>query len=182
MASSTRSTPGRWTCSSLGARVGDVEPADPQHRGVQGVEAALLHPGGDLRADPAEALRLLDHHAPAGTPHRRHDRLVVERHDGAQVDHLDVPALVLRRLGRLEGDGHAGAVRHQRDVATRRARTAAVPNGAALTGSSTSALLQYSRLGSMKITGSGSAIASRSSEYASSTVAGVTTFRPGVCA
>ena len=77
MASSTRSTPGRCTCSSLGARVGDVQPADPQHRGVQGVEGALLHAGGDLCPDPAEALRLLDHHAtdryaaPTPRPSRR---------------------------------------------------------------------------------------------------------------
>src|SRR5262245_21197180 len=32
----------------LRGRVRDREPADPQHRGLQGVEAVLGHPGGDL--------------------------------------------------------------------------------------------------------------------------------------
>ena len=47
---------------------------------------------------------------------------------------------------------------------------------------SSSALVQYIFLGSMKTTGSSRRMAERSIMYASFTEAGVYTFRPGVCA
>ncbi len=57
-----------------------------------------------------------------------------------------------------------------------------MPIGPVVTGNVSCAFVQYSRFGSKKTTGSGDAMALRSSQYASSTVAGVTTWMPGVCA
>ena len=116
----------------LRRRVGDVEPADPQHRRVQRVEAALLHPGGDLGADTGEALRLLDR--PRTRPVRRtdaHDRLVVERDDACagRPPRASQPSSCAR-LGGLEGDRHASARRRPGSRRGPAPTTAAVPNGA----------------------------------------------------
>src|SRR6185437_15408058 len=51
-------------------RVRDREPADPQHRSLEGVEAVLGHPGGDLGAEPRVDGRLVGDHAAAGAGHR----------------------------------------------------------------------------------------------------------------
>ena len=94
-----------------------VEAADPQHRRLEGVEAALRHPGRDLGAEPQEDRRLVDHHQPPGPLDRRDEGVEVERRQRAQVDHLDVPALLGRSLGGLERRGDHPAVGDERDVA-----------------------------------------------------------------
>ncbi len=95
-------------------RVGDVEARDAQHGGPQSVEAALLDLRGDLCADPGEALCLVHDQAAAGAPYRLGEGVVVERDDGAQVQHLDVHALGRRLPGGLQGDGDRRAVRDER--------------------------------------------------------------------
>ena len=65
-ASRIRSTLGRWRCSKLRRRIGDVEPGDPSHRRGQGVEAPLGDPGRDLGGDAGEAGGLGDDDRPAG--------------------------------------------------------------------------------------------------------------------
>lgn len=122
-------------------RIRDVEPRDPQHRSAQRVEAPLLHPRRDLGAHPGEALRLVHHQAPAGPPHRRLQRTVVERDEGAQVQHLDVQAFRGGQLSGFERYGDRGAVRHERGV-TSGAAHPAVPNGSVRSGSSSGSLVQ----------------------------------------
>src|SRR4051812_18353888 len=60
-------------------RIRGVIAADPQHRGLQVVEAALRDPCGDLRAGSEEHRCLMDHHQAAGLLHRRLDRVEVQR-------------------------------------------------------------------------------------------------------
>src|SRR5215472_12427199 len=62
-----------------GWRIGGGEPADPQDRGLQVVEALLSDPGGDLRAEPGGDRGLVHDHAPAGLTDRCDHRAYVER-------------------------------------------------------------------------------------------------------
>src|SRR3954465_6976576 len=98
-------------------RVGDFETRDAQDRRLQPVEAVLREPGDDLGAVPTEPRRLVhDDRTPAPSHGRRHGG-VVERRERAEVDDLDVPALLGRGLGRLEGGRDHAAVGDQGDVA-----------------------------------------------------------------
>src|SRR5690606_2197913 len=80
---------------ALRRRVRGVEPGDPQHRRLQGVERILLDPGGDLGGDRGLRRRLGDHDQVAGAAHRLQHRVEVERGQRAQVDHLEVVAVGL---------------------------------------------------------------------------------------
>ncbi len=125
-ASRTRSTPGRWCRSSIGGGYGMSKPATRRtgasrwwkQRSV--IRAAISPPG------PPNPWDSCDDHGPPGPPHRRADRLVVERHQRAQVDHLQVPALGAGGLGGLHADRERRAVGDQRGALPRR-RTAARP-------------------------------------------------------
>src|SRR5438445_984004 len=75
--------------------------AQPAYRGVQVVEAALLHPGRNLRGHAIRRPAFLDDHAPAGAADGLDDRRPVDGADGAQVDDLGVNVLILELLGRL---------------------------------------------------------------------------------
>src|SRR5687768_3398366 len=84
----------------LRRRVRGVVAADPQHRGLEGVEAGLGDARGDLRAQAEGDRGLVDDDAAAGAAHGVVDRVEVERRNGAQVDHLELAALLGRGLGR----------------------------------------------------------------------------------
>ena len=70
---------------------------------------------GDLRREPARARRLLDDDAAAGSPHRGEHRLLVERLEGAQVEHLD-RRLAGERVGGALADGDHRAPGDERRV------------------------------------------------------------------
>src|SRR5664280_1980689 len=80
---------GQVNVFELGWGIGDVQTRDAQDRRMERVKSPFLHPGSDLSADTGEALGLLDHHATASLADRGNHRLIVEGHDGAQVDDLD---------------------------------------------------------------------------------------------
>src|SRR5229473_316432 len=95
--------------------------AQAAHRGVQVVEASLLHAGRQLSGDSVRRPAFLDHHASARFAHRLHDRLPVDGADRAEVDDLGVDVLFLELLGRLEcEDRHPGHANHSH-VSTRAA-------------------------------------------------------------
>src|SRR5215213_9472500 len=74
---------------------------DAHDRPVQVLPAALGDQGGDLGARGAGLVGLVDDHDLGGLADRREDRLLVERDERAQVEHLDRRAVeVLRRLER----------------------------------------------------------------------------------
>src|SRR6266851_2739218 len=88
-------------------------------RCVKVVEAALLHPGRDLRGHAIRRPAFLDHHAAARATDRLHDRRPVDGADRAQVDDLGVDVLLLELLrGLVREHGHP---RHadDRDVGAR---------------------------------------------------------------
>src|SRR5712691_10406709 len=87
--------------------------AQPADRGVQVVEAALLHAGRDLRGDAVRRPAFLDHHAAAGAANGLDDRRPVDGADGAQVDDLGVDVLLLELLGGLVRED--GQPRHADD-------------------------------------------------------------------
>src|SRR5262249_41873006 len=60
---------GQEVLLALARRVGRVESGYPQHRGLQGVEALLLHPGGDLGGQRRLGRRLGHHHQVPGAAH-----------------------------------------------------------------------------------------------------------------
>ena len=74
-----------------------VEPADAQHRGLEGVEALLGDPGGQLGAHAEVDVRLVGDDGAAGTAYRLQHRAHVERRERAQVDDLQRLALARRR-------------------------------------------------------------------------------------
>src|SRR5581483_6519919 len=79
------------------------------HRTVEVLERLLRDQGADLGADATGARGLVQHHDLARLAHRLEDRVAVERHQRAQVDHLDGRPLEV--LGGLERDAHHRAVR-----------------------------------------------------------------------
>ena len=70
-------------------RVGDVVAGDAEHRPVEVEDGVLREERGDLGGEPAGAGRFLDDDAAAGSSHGGEDRLLVERLQGAEVEHLD---------------------------------------------------------------------------------------------
>src|SRR6478752_555100 len=97
-------------------RVGRVERADAQDRGLEGVEALLGDPGRELRAHAEVDVRLVGDHAATGATYRLVHRGHVERREGAQVDDLEAAALGLGGLGALERGLHGRAVGKHRGV------------------------------------------------------------------
>src|SRR5580698_3406151 len=97
-------------------RVGGGEPADPQDRRLQVVEALLGDPGGDLGTEAGVHRRLVRHHAAAGAAHRGADRLHVQRGQRAQVDDLDAAAVLAGGERRLQAGPDQRAVGQQRHV------------------------------------------------------------------
>src|SRR6266849_2979273 len=85
----------------------NLRAAQPADRGVQVVEAALLHAGGKLGGHAVHRPTFLDHEAPARPADRLDDRRPVDRADRAKVDHLGVDVLLLELLSGLVGEhGH----------------------------------------------------------------------------
>src|SRR3954453_23779859 len=70
---------------------------DAHDRAVEILEAALAEQGGHLGAHAARTSGLVQHHDLARLAHRSEDRLLVERTQRAQVDHLDRGALQIGR-------------------------------------------------------------------------------------
>src|SRR4051794_13246402 len=154
-----------------------VGSGDPHDRSVEVLEAALADQGGHLGADPARARGLVQHHDLARLAHRREDRLLVERAERAQVDHLDRRAFQIGR--RLERQRHHLAVCDHaeirplaRDASLADRRLVAPLGHLALRAAVEVLVLHDSR-------GLGSRIAAASRPLASSGVDGATTFRPG---
>src|SRR3954447_3311304 len=87
---------------------------DAHDRAVEVLEAALADQGGHLGADPARARGLVQHHDLARLADRREDRLLVERAQRAQVDHLDRGASQISR--RLQSERHHLPVRDHAQV------------------------------------------------------------------
>ena len=110
------------------------------------------------------------------------DRLDVERHDGAQVDHLGLDPLGRQRLGRLERPRHHLAGRDDGDVASPARAIRATPNGTKCSPTGTSPLEAKSAFGSSMITGSPARSAVFISPLASAGVEGTQTTSPGMCA
>src|SRR3954454_5230806 len=69
-------------------RVRRVEPSDAEHRRLQGVEALLGDPRGQLRAHAEVDVRLVGDHGAAGPAYGVEHRCHVERRQRAQVDDL----------------------------------------------------------------------------------------------
>ena len=99
-----------------GRRVGDVEPGDAQDRGLQQWKHRSVSRATTSAPYPPKPRGLVHHHGPPGPAHGGRHRRVVERRQRAQVDDLDVPALLERGLGRLERRRDRAAVGDQRDV------------------------------------------------------------------
>jgi hypothetical protein len=85
----------------------DVAVGDPQHRGVERVEAGSPDAGGDLGADAGEREALLHDDHPVGLGDAAEQRLLVEGADRAQVEHAGGDALLLgEHLGGVEAGVH----------------------------------------------------------------------------
>src|SRR5713101_5945032 len=81
--------------------------AQPADRGVQVVEAALLHAGGDLGGHAVGRPALLDHQAARSAPNRLDDGRPVDGANRTEVDDLGVDVLFFQLLGGLVGEhGH----------------------------------------------------------------------------
>src|SRR5262249_45637709 len=70
---------GQEVLFALARRVGGVETGHPQYRGLQGVEAFLLHAGRDLGGQRRLGRRLGHDHQVPGAAHRIEHRLKIER-------------------------------------------------------------------------------------------------------
>ena len=101
----------------------------PADRRVEFVEGELVHRLADLGADAAHRPALVDDQQAVGLAHALGDRLDVERHDRAQVDHLALDALGRERLGRFERAVHHLAGGDDGDVACPARAMRATPNG-----------------------------------------------------
>ena len=83
-------------------RVDDRVGVQPRHRRIELVEGELVHRLAELGADAAHGVAFVDDEQAVRLADARHDRVDVERHDGAQVDHLALDSLAGETLGRLE--------------------------------------------------------------------------------
>ena len=89
---------------------------DAHDRRVEPEEGFLGDDRGELAGPAAGEVVLLDDHQPAGLLHRLQDQLLVERHEGARVDHLGVDALLrpARRPRPARGTSSAACRRSSR--------------------------------------------------------------------
>src|SRR5690349_18768169 len=97
-------------------RVGSVVTGDALHGRLEGGEALLGDPCGDLGAEAERARRLVHDDRVAGAAHGLVHRGQVERRQGAQVDDLEVDAVLARGRCGLEAGGDHGAVGDERGV------------------------------------------------------------------
>ena len=104
----------RSSTGAKGCEVGAV--CSRPDRRVELVEGELVDRLGDLAADAAHRPGLVDDEQAMGLPDARDDRVDVERHDGAQVDHLGLDPFGRQRLRRLERALHHLAGRDDGDV------------------------------------------------------------------
>ena len=81
------------------------------------VERHRLHLRRDLRAEAAVLHGLMCDHQAVGLLNRAHDRLEVERHERARVDHLGLDALGGQSLSRAHRLGHEPRQRDDGHVA-----------------------------------------------------------------
>src|SRR3954453_14521987 len=99
-----------------GRRVGGVIATDPEHRGLQVIEAALGDPGRDLRARTEEHRGLVELDQAPGLLHRGLDRVADPGRDRAQIQELQRLALLGARVGDLLAELHHRAVRDEGQV------------------------------------------------------------------
>src|ERR1700733_11694006 len=86
----------------------DVWRRDPDDRAVEVLEPLLGDQRGHLRPGRARGIRLVDDHDLRAASHRLEDRVLVQRHQRAQIEHLNrCPVDV---LGRLQRHRHHRAV------------------------------------------------------------------------
>ena len=156
--------------------------ADALDRRLEVVERGGLELGGELGAEAAGGHRLVRDDGAAGAPHRLRERVEVERHERARVDHLGLdPVLAREPVGRLERLADHPRERDDRDVAPGAHACARARSGSARAdrgpprGGSRATCSRRTR------PGSGSAIALCSSPAASAAPLGITTFSPGTC-
>src|SRR5262245_37950945 len=96
---------------------GGVGAADPADGGVEPGEGFLADDGGDLGAEAAGERGFVGHQGPGRAAHRVEDRGSVPGAQRAQVDDLDLVAVLGGDpVGRAQGPGHAGAVGDHRGV------------------------------------------------------------------
>ena len=87
----------------IGGRQGDVRRGDADDRPIEIPEGLVGDDRGDLRAPTTEPRIFLDREQPTRLGDRAEDRLRVERHKRAHVDHFRVDAvLALQDLGGFE--------------------------------------------------------------------------------
>ena len=96
-----------------------MEAADPQHRRLERVEAALGHHRRQLGTHAEEGRRLVRHHQPTGALDGPAHQVDVQRRERTQVDDLDLDPISGNSGGRVEAGTHHRAVADQRDVTPR---------------------------------------------------------------
>ena len=163
----------------MGHRIG-VEARD---RRVEIVIGDLVHRLAEFGADAAHRPGLVDDQKAMGLRNALGDRCDVERHDGAEVDHLGLDALGGERFRRLERLLHELAGGDDGEIACPAGRSAprrTARSDPRLTG--TSPLEANSALGSSISTGSEARSAVFISPLASAGLDGTQTIRPGTCA
>ena len=126
-ASLTRSTPGSTACSSGGENgIGTSGVATRTTGPSRSSKPALGDQRRDLRAGRAGRVGLVDDHDLRAARDRVEDRLLVERHQRAQVEHLDRGAVEIRRSPRaLRAPSRRRRSRRGRIPAGRSARSTA---------------------------------------------------------
>ena len=105
-ARTTRSTLGTYLVLERPVRVGDVEAGDAPHRRAERQDPPLGQDRRHLGAEARGARRFVNDHRPAGLCDRVEHRVLVERHEGSQIEdlHLGIAAL---------GEAHGGGRRHR---------------------------------------------------------------------
>src|SRR5712671_4163600 len=101
----------------VGGGQGHVRRGDPDDRSLERAENLLLDDRGDFRAPAAQPRILLDREYAPGSRRVREQRLRVERHERAHVDHRRGDAVLAgEHFRRLQRAGNHGGERDHRDV------------------------------------------------------------------
>ncbi len=93
-----------------------VATVHPPDRRVEPREGVLGDAGRDLAAEAAGALGLVHNQGAVGLAHRGDHGLLVERHQGAEIDYLGFDALDRQLLGHLERRPDSRSVGHKSEV------------------------------------------------------------------